>query len=123
MVYAGVRYYVAGNGYYMSSRGEYLHNVILPPRKGYYVDHINGNRLDNRPENLRYVTPRQNAINAKSYNQLGIKNVYVDTKRKLSKPYRVLFSVEGKGYCFGRHDDLNFAKHLAEDINEQLFHT
>lgn len=30
------------------------------PRDGYEIDHINGNRSDNRIENLREVTPRQN---------------------------------------------------------------
>ena len=39
-----------------------------------YIDHINGNRADNRIENLRQVSARQNARNAKvkSTNKSGV---------------------------------------------------
>lgn len=33
-----------------------MHNVICPPRPGYDVDHKNENKLDNRLENLEYLT-------------------------------------------------------------------
>lgn len=33
---------------------------------GYEIDHINSNRTDNRPCNLRYVTPEQNRANPMS---------------------------------------------------------
>lgn len=34
-----------------------------PPGSIYYADHINRNKLDNQPGNLRWVTPLQNARN------------------------------------------------------------
>lgn len=40
-----------------------LHRMLLNPRKGYDVDHINKNGLDNRRENLRCATKQQNAMN------------------------------------------------------------
>ncbi len=40
-----------------------MHAVILNPPQGMIIDHINGNGLDNRRENLRVVTTRQNQQN------------------------------------------------------------
>lgn len=40
-----------------------MHSVILGTPKGMETDHINGNGLDNRRENLREVTTRENAQN------------------------------------------------------------
>lgn len=43
----------------------YLHHCIMgsPIWEGEEIDHINGNRQDNRRSNLRYVTHRQNILN------------------------------------------------------------
>ena len=40
-----------------------IHTHILTPKKGFVVDHINGDTLDNRRSNLRYATLSQNTIN------------------------------------------------------------
>ena len=44
-----------------------IHHLILgKPQKGMVVDHINHNGLDNRKENLRFATCRQNSSNTQS---------------------------------------------------------
>lgn len=48
---------------YVRSTRKYLHHFVLPAKKGFEVDHIDGNALNNRRENLRYVTHHQNQMN------------------------------------------------------------
>jgi hypothetical protein len=56
--------YAARDGRYEGKSSYiYLHNMVMPKREGYWVDHINRDRLDNRSCNLRYVTPKESALN------------------------------------------------------------
>lgn len=66
------RWHYAGAGYAARRRLKaeggydkilYMHRVILGQPDGLDVDHINGNKLDNRRENLRAVTHQQNMLN------------------------------------------------------------
>lgn len=43
----------------------FMHHLILQPLPGFYIDHINDNGLDNRLENLKLVTHRENQFNKK----------------------------------------------------------
>lgn len=47
-----------------------MHRLLLGAKPDQFVDHINGNGLDNRKNNLRFCTRRQNSINSK----LSIRN-------------------------------------------------
>jgi len=60
-----------------------LHRVVLNNPDGLQVDHINGNKLDNRKENLRVCTCAENVRNrsVSSNNSSGFKGVCWD-KRK-----------------------------------------
>ena len=46
------------------------HFILEKPEKGYVVDHINNNALDNRRENLRFATKAQNSQNTKKTKQI-----------------------------------------------------
>lgn len=56
----------------------YMHRIIISCPKGMEVDHINGDKLDNRKQNLRICTTAQNAINKSlsRRNKVGVKGVY-----------------------------------------------
>jgi len=62
----------------------YMHRYLLNAPPTHVVDHINGNALDNRRENLRLATPRQNVQN-KSVSPLsatGLKGVGWHKRRR-----------------------------------------
>ena len=74
-------YFLPGNqtegGYAYNHNAILMHRFILNAPKGLYVDHINRNKLDNRKENLRLVTPLQSHFNTKmsSRNTSGYRGV------------------------------------------------
>ncbi len=59
-----------------------LSRFVMNAKKGQIVDHIDGDRLDNRRCKLRIVTPRQNGLNRKLKSSAGFVGVNVYRKRK-----------------------------------------
>ena len=77
--------YVISNTYLRKDgRGTLMHHLILPKKDGFEIDHINGNGLDNRRKNLRYVTSSQNKMNTaiRCDNKSGYKGVYFNNYKK-----------------------------------------
>lgn len=96
-----------------------LHREIMNPPKGMFVDHINGNPLDCRRENMRLVTSSQNAMNRRlrSDNKLGVVGV---SKTKSGK-YAAYYSVSGKMKHLGRFATLEEAKVAREAAEAQHY--
>ena len=61
---------------------ETMHRLIMDAPEGLQVDHINGNKLDNRKSNLRLCERYQNMANKPptSQNKSGYKGVYYDNR-------------------------------------------
>jgi hypothetical protein len=61
-----------------SCHHSYMHRLIMGAKKGQIVDHINGDKLDNRRSNLRFCTPAQNNYNSSKHkrNTSGYKGVF-----------------------------------------------
>lgn len=87
--------------------------------KGEDIDHINGDRSDNRIENLRLCSRSDNLKNAQKRkdNTSGYKNV---NWNEATKSWRVKFRVAGKTKCFGLYKDLNEAVDVSKVIRNSL---
>lgn len=80
------------------------------------IDHINGDTLDNRIENLRAVTSKENQRNTKlsSNNTTGINGV---TKRQNGKPYEARIQVDGENIYLGTFATLEAAAEARKNAD------
>lgn len=90
------------------SRNGWIHREIIECPDGLFVDHINGNTLDNRRCNLRIATKSENGFNkvTRSDNTSGLKGVYLHrTTGKWASEIRVM----GKKIYLGLHETKELA--------------
>lgn len=96
-----------GNNWYAistDSKRIKMHRLILGlPAKVPLVDHKDRNGLNNRRENLRICTPKQNRGNAlKSKNNTsGFKGVVLNTTEKRTKPWMAYMKQDNKSKTLG----------------------
>lgn len=74
-----------GGGYAVAcinGKKTYLHHLIIGKKEGLVIDHVNGDKLDNRAKNLRHVSQRENCLNRKlnKNNTSGHKGVLFDSR-------------------------------------------
>ena len=95
-----------------------LHRHIMNCPSGVYVDHINGNRLDNRKSNLRICSNQENNFNTikRSVNTSGYKGVWYDKTRD---KWVSEIKVNDKKIFIGRYiniEDAAFTRFYAETL-------
>ena len=99
-----------------------VHRIVFLMHKGYLpktIDHINGDRLDNRIENLRAVTANQNQHNRKlnGNNTSGFKGVsWCNTY----KYWRAAIRLEGKRINLGHFNTPEEADVVVRKAREEL---
>jgi hypothetical protein len=84
------------------------------------LDHIDGNRSNNKVDNLRECTRAQNMHNRKicKRNTVGVKGVRF---RKDNKKYEARIAVNQKRFVLGSFDDLELAE-LVMQMAREKFH-
>jgi hypothetical protein len=101
----------------------YMHHLILSIRKNQVIDHIDGNGLNNRRENLRRATRQQNLLNrgVQKNNSSGKKGV---TYCRQTKKWRAIIAYKRKQVCLGRHESKELAsmayKRAAKKYHKQF---
>jgi len=80
--------------------GMYAHRLIMSFPNNFYIDHINGNKLDNRKINLRLVTNSQN-----QHNQLNVSGCY---KQKYG--WSATIHANGKSIYLGNYNTKDEAR-------------
>lgn len=123
-------YFCYGEGYALTDKNRF-HRMVLSkllsrlPKKvkilfdSFGVDHINGNTLDNRKCNLRYITQKHNTRNVKVYdtnkNKFGINGL-----DKHRKKYRARFCNFNGNSISLYFDDLEDAKEAIDNNNKEV---
>ena len=108
------------NGYARNKNSGYMHRMIMDYPDGKQIDHINGNKLDNRKENMRIVTNQQNSWNSRIYsnNTSGHTGVYWFKQRK---KWVSGINVDGKFINLGYTSDKKIAVKRRIEAEEKFF--
>jgi hypothetical protein len=105
----------------------HMHRVITNAPKGKQVDHINGNPLDNRKENLRVCTNSENQMNRgkQGNNKSGYKGIrHMKDKRminELSKPWQAKIQLNRKKIHLGMYKTKEEAARAYDKKAIELF--
>lgn len=96
---------------------QYLHNLIMnyTPMDGYEIDHLDGNSLNDRKENLKLVTRRRNIENTRVRidNKIGIRGIC-----QITGKFKVDFSNNKIRFYFRDWDTLEEAVYCRKYAEE-----
>lgn len=92
-----------------------LHRLVMKAPKGKQVDHISGDKMDNRKSNLRIVTQylnQQNRHGAQKNSKSGIRGVVWGTS---SKKWEVYANKKGKTLYLGSFESKRKAAKISKE--------
>jgi hypothetical protein len=97
-----------------------FHRMIIdaPPKK--VVDHINGDKLDNRKKNLRICTHIENCRNAKPHKNKYTKGISYRKERAI-KIWRVMIRINRKLIHLGHYECLIEAQRVYNEAATKYF--
>lgn len=118
------KWHIDGRGYVRrctSSKGKdveiHIHKLIMKPRIGQIVDHINGDKLDNTRKNLRLCSVTENLRNRRKQGKLSSSKYKGVTFHKQANRWQVY--VQGK-YC-GLFPSEKMAAQRYNDVAAKVF--
>jgi hypothetical protein len=90
------------DGYAVFGCNVYLHRLLMLPARGQVVDHINGDKLDNRRSNLRICSRKENTRNQK----LSVRNTsgFKGVANARSGKWKAYIVVDGKQLQLGHYN-------------------
>lgn len=105
----------------INGRAEYIHRVVYAMFFGetnLEIDHIDGDKHNNRIENLRAATRCQNGANTPkpAHNSSGVKNV---SRHSRTGKWQVRLIANKKPMFFGLFDDLELAALVASEARDK----
>lgn len=112
--YSGKSWWVISTGYaygrpFGGKSGKLFHRLIMNEPEGMDIDHINGDKLDNRKNNLRVATRGQNSANQKPQRKkLSSKHKGVSWQKSNSKWYAYI-NKKGRRLNLGYYQNENDA--------------
>lgn len=121
------KWYINSVGYACRSRqtnnghhNQTLHSTILEPVKGMVIDHINGDKLDNRKENLRVCTISENTQNQRKRPYLSSKYLGVRWHKR-DKVWIAKIAKDGKGIHLGTFRQEELAARMYDSFAKKLY--
>jgi hypothetical protein len=105
----------------INGRLYYAHRLVYLLETGTYpkqLDHVNGDKSDNRIKNLRECDVSQNNLNRKKprNNSSGIKGI---SWHAISKKWMVSLQIAGEQKYFGLYKDIDQAKSVIEAMRHK----
>ncbi len=115
------RWSLDNHGYIVNGKMRFrLHRFIMNAPKGKVVDHINGDKLDNRKCNLRICIQADNMKNQKKRknNKSGYTGVHW---YKAKNKWQVYIKINYKRLHLGYYDDLEEAIKVRKEAEKKYF--